>query len=230
MSHNGTDLHIWRYTLNEADYRAEKTDPLLSEEEQGRCDAYLNEAEKVRYTCNHRFVRQVLSKYLGLPPAEIIFSHAARGKPYIKQSDLFFNYSYRANSGLLAISKQAEVGVDIEKIKTLQDLPTFANFCFSEKEQQIIFNSSKENFQDTLFTFWTFKEAIIKALGVGLNADLTQIDLSEFFHKEVCPLAFDNNDQYTIKRMLAPPGHKAAFAVKGEVRSYLEFNFSADLH
>jgi 4'-phosphopantetheinyl transferase len=219
-------LHIWRYTVDAQEYHLEKTSPLLSREEQERCNAYMNEAEKIRYTCNHRFVRHVLAKYLGILPAQVAFSHAKRGKPFIKDSGIFFNYSYRSTFGLLAIAKQ-EVGVDIEKIKPLHDLVTFADFSFSTREKEIIFKSDEKIFQDTLFTFWTFKEAIIKCLGVGLNADLTQIDLSDFFYKDVNPLAFDGGTTYTIKRMQALDGYKAAFAVKGEISSCAEFNFSA---
>lgn len=220
------ELHIWRYTLDEAEYQAEKVLPLLSKEEQERCAEYLNEAEKIRYTCNHRFVRQVLAKYLHVEPSHIIFSKASMGKPFIEGVDLYFSYSYRTTFCLLAISKQREVGIDIEKIKVLQDPPTFASFSFSEEERKIIFDSPEDSFQNTLFTFWTFKEAIIKALGVGLNADLTKIDLSGFLYKEFNPLAFDNNAAYTMKQIKAIENYKAAFAIKGELKAYKEFNFN----
>lgn len=220
------ELHIWRYTLDEAEYQAEKVLPLLSKEEQERCAEYLNEAKKIRYTCNHRFVRQVLAKYLHVEPSHIIFSKASMGKPFIEGVDLYFSYSYRTTFCLLAISKQREVGIDIEKIKVLQDPPTFASFSFSEEERKIIFDSPEDSFQNTLFTFWTFKEAIIKALGVGLNADLTKIDLSGFLYKEFNPLAFDNNAAYTMKQIKAIENYKAAFAIKGELKAYKEFNFN----
>jgi 4'-phosphopantetheinyl transferase len=226
MNFKESDLHIWRYVLDEEEYHAEKINPILSASEQARCNEYMNEAEKIRYTCNHRFVRRVLATYLNIPASEVMFSQAALGKPFVKGSSLFFNYSYRTTFGLLAVSKHHEIGVDIERMKVLQDPPTFASFSFSEKERAIIFNSAPENFQETLFTFWTFKEAIIKALGVGLNADLTQIDLSDFFYSNTNPLAYDHNAVYTIQQINAIKGYKAAFAIKGSVRNYMEFNFN----
>lgn len=98
----------------------------------------------MRYICNHRFVRNVLSLYLNIAASKINFDLEPRGKPYIKNSNLFFNYSYRASYGLLAISKNQAVGVDIEKIKPLQDILTFSEFSFSEKEKEIIFKSENE--------------------------------------------------------------------------------------
>jgi 4'-phosphopantetheinyl transferase len=226
MNFKESDLHIWRYVLDEEDYHTEKTQPLLSANEQARCNEYINEAEKIRYTCNHRFVRKVLATYLHIPASDISFSHAAMGKPFVKDSSLFFNYSYRTTFGLLAVSKQHEIGVDIERMKVLQDTPTFASFSFSEREKELIFNSSDETFQETLFTFWTFKEAIIKALGVGLNTDLTQIDLADFFYSNTNPLAYDANTIYTIQQINAIAGYKAAFAIKGHVSNYTEFDFN----
>jgi len=226
MNFKESELHIWRYELDEREYDAEKTNPILSAQEQARCNDYIHEAEKIRYTCNHRFVRRVLATYLNMPASHVTFSYAAMGKPFIKDASLFFNYSYRTTFGLLAISRQQEPGVDIERMKTLQDTPTFASFSFSDKEKEIIFNSADEDFQETLFTFWTFKEAIIKALGVGLNADLTKIDLSDFFYNHVNPLVYDHNEVYTIKQINAIKGYKAAYAIKGHVSNYREFNFN----
>lgn len=226
MNFKESDVHIWRYVLDEEEYREEQTNPILSTYEQARCKEYMNEAEKVRYTCNHRFVRRVLSAYLSIPAQDVTFSYAPMGKPYVKGSSLFFNYSYRSTFGLLAVSKHQEIGIDIERIKILQDPPTFASFSFSEKEKDIIFNSAEENFQETFFTFWAFKEAIIKALGVGLNADLTQIDLSDFFYSNMNPLAYDHDAVYTIQQISAMSGYTAAFAIKGPVRNYKEFYFN----
>ncbi len=218
------EVHIWRNTLNENHYILEKHESLLSNEEKRRCSEYMYEAEKVRYTCNHRFVRQVLSNYLKVEASSIVFSITNFGKPFVKNTGLFFNYSYRDKICVLAISRDAEIGIDIEKIKLLQDLETFASFSFSEMEKKIIFESSPENFESTLFTFWTYKEAIIKALGIGLNADLTQIDLSDFLYHETNQLTYANDDLYTIKSLKSPQGYKAAIAIRGKINAILEFN------
>ena len=218
------EVHIWRNTLNEKQFILEKQESLLSEEEKRRCNEYMYEAEKVRYTCNHRFVRQVLSNYMKVEASSIEFSIANLGKPFIKNAGLFFNYSYRDKICVLAISRDAEIGIDIEKIKLLHDLNTFAAFSFSERERKIIFESSPEKFESTLFTFWTFKEAIIKALGIGLNADLTQIDLSDFLYHETNQLTFANHDLYTIKSIKSLDGYKSAIAIRGKINSIIEFD------
>ena len=226
MDLKNEELHIWKYSLNTEDYISEKNNPLLSKNEVTRCNQFLQESDKIRYICNHRFVRNVLSLYLNIAASKINFDLEPRGKPFIKNSNLFFNYSYRASHGLLAISKNQAVGVDIEKMKPLQDILTFSEFSFSEQEKEIIFKSENKKNVETLFTFWTFKEAIIKLLGIGLNADLTKIDLSDFFYSELNPLSYSNNEIFTIKKIIVNQEFKAAFALKGNLLKYQEFDFN----
>ena len=111
-------------------------------------------------------------------------------------------------------------------MKPLQDILTFSEFSFSEQEKEIIFKSENKKNVETLFTFWTFKEAIIKLLGIGLNADLTKIDLSDFFYSELNSLSYSNNEMFTIKKIIVNQGFKAAFALKGNLLKYQEFDFN----
>ena len=225
MAHhiNKGELHIWRYTVNEKDYVAEKTNPILSTEEREKAARFMQEQHAIKYVCNHRFMRNVLGAYLNTSPNAIKFSHTAMGKPYIENSNLFFNLSHRNKYGLLAIFKEAEVGVDIEYIKELQDVATFSSYSFSEQEKAIIFSNDKTN-PEILFTFWTFKEAYIKATGTGLSVDISKINLADFFDKETNVMPDDNN-RWTLKRLNAEEGYKAAFATTGKVDKLVEFTY-----
>ncbi|MEO8761116.1 MAG: 4'-phosphopantetheinyl transferase superfamily protein [Bacteroidia bacterium] len=215
-------LHIWQYAVNEQDYQDEKTNPILSHEETEKYKRFLHEKDAIKYICNHRFLRQVLASYLDISPKEIKFSYTKLGKPYIKNSNLFFSLSHRNKYGLLAISKDAEVGVDIEYMKDLQDVVTFSNYSFSEEEKALIFTNEKIN-TETLFTFWTFKEAFIKATGTGLSVDISKINLADFYTNETIAFLYDNNAIWTLKRLQAEESYKAAFAIKGKVDEVLRF-------
>ena len=222
------ELHIWQYAVNENDYLAEKENPILSLEETEKYKKFIHEKDVVKYVCNHRFLRQVLASYLNLNPKEIEFSYTKLGKPFIKKSNLFYSLSRRNKYGLLAVSKDDEVGVDIEYMKDLQDVVTFSNYSFSEEEKAMIFSEEKINIE-TLFTFWAFKEAYIKATGTGLSVDISKINLADFYHHETSNFPFNNNALWTLKRLEVEEGYKAAFAIKGKVESVLRFEFDKDL-
>jgi 4'-phosphopantetheinyl transferase len=123
----------------------------------------------------------------------------------------------------LAIFKDAEVGVDIEYIKELQDVATFSSYSFSEQEKAMIFSNNKTN-PEVLFTFWAFKEAFIKATGTGLSVDISKINLADFFDKETSVMP-DDDKLWTLKRLDAEEGYKAAFATTGKVDKLIEFKY-----
>ena len=215
------ELHIWRYTVNEQDYLAEQTNSILSVDEIEKSKRFIRKEHTLDYVCNHRFVRNVLAAYLNILPAEIKFGVTDLGKPYIENIDLFFNVSHSKNQALLAISKDGEVGVDIEYMKDLQDAVTFSNYSFSEQEKAMIFKNGQID-KDVLFTFWTFKEAYIKATGTGLSVDISKINLADFYTNEV--LKFGDNT-WALKRLQADEGYKAAFAIAQPVDKITEFMF-----
>jgi len=219
------ELHVWRYKLKQEDYLRELENPVLSEEEKVRCSQFVYEKDKFKYVCNHVFRRAVLAKYLGIRPAAIQYSYTPFGKPFFTGMELRFSHSYRADVGLLAVYYGNEVGVDIEQKKVLRDVVTFSDFSFSEAEKRLIFANEKFD-EKTFFTFWTFKEAFIKATGTGLNADISQFDLADFMGRETKVLDFGGNTNWTIKKLPAQQGFEAAYAVKGEVEKLVEFNYN----
>jgi 4'-phosphopantetheinyl transferase len=218
------EIHIWKYRYDEQDHILEKTFPTLSEEEQDRFQQYFFQDDAIRFICIHRFVRQVLAMYLNMAASAIVFSYTEKGKPYLDKQELFFNYSYRKDVGLLAVSGHQEIGADVEKKREIRDVDVFADFCFSENEKRIISDAGDDN-HHSLFALWTMKEALIKALGKGLSTELPKIDLSKFYQSEFNELLIDNNEYYTIKNVDCGEDYMGAFATKGKVETYMEFTF-----
>lgn len=87
------------------------------------------------------------------------------GKPYIKNSNLYFNISHSFDYIITAISKK-EIGIDIEKIRKTS-LNTI-NY-FATENEKIYILSSKDNIEERLFRIYTLKEAYFKMLGSNLN-------------------------------------------------------------
>ena len=116
-------------------------------------------------------------------------------RPYF--DDLIdFNISHSGEFTLCAISNTKKVGIDIEKIRHLS-MRDFKDH-FPQKEWQNIRNA-KDSLQ-LFFSYWTQKEAFLKAIGEGLNISLKNVLIAEnkitwhnknwFLHK------IDINDSY----------------------------------
>lgn len=93
------------------------------------------------------------------------------GKPYLENSNIFYNISHKNKMVGLIIS-DSEVGLDIEYIDTesIKRQSTLKCF-FTEKERESITNNEE------LLTLWTKKESYIKLNG-GMLRDAIGLDIN----------------------------------------------------
>lgn len=98
-------------------------------------------------------------------------SKSINGKPYIDNSNIFYNISHKNKMVGLIIS-DSEVGLDIEYLDTenIKRKSTLKYF-FTEKERESITNNEE------LLTLWTKKESYIKLNG-GMLRDAIGLDIN----------------------------------------------------
>lgn len=99
-------------------------------------------------------------------------SKSINGKPYIDNSNIFYNISHKNKMVGLIIS-DSEVGLDIEYIDTenIKRKSTLKYF-FTEKERESITTNEE------LLTLWTKKESYIKLNG-GMLRDAIGLDIND---------------------------------------------------
>ncbi len=93
-------------------------------------------------------------------------------KPYFDNS-IDFNISHSGAFVLCAICLTGKIGIDVEEIKPI--LFSDFNMYFSNKEWNEIEHS--HNSIASFFTYWTEKEAFLKAIGMGLNIPLNEVEI-----------------------------------------------------
>jgi 4'-phosphopantetheinyl transferase len=100
----------------------------------------------------HGALRGVLSRYLDEDPAAIELRLGERGKPMLADPDppLHFNLSHSGGLALIAVCRDREVGVDVQRMRVRRGRERPAGF----------------------YAEWTRREAIAKCHGVGLWAPL----------------------------------------------------------
>lgn len=149
---------------------------LLSEQEKYRAGKFLMRADQERYVYAHGYLRLLISKYTGKEPFKIEVLEHTNKKPYIADCPIKFNISHAGSHVLLGFSK-TEIGVDIEYINYNIDYLSITHNYFAEKEIINIKNSNNPAL--LFFKYWTRKEAFLKAIGIGLDFDLSLLDMSE---------------------------------------------------
>lgn len=87
-----------------------------------------------------------------------------KDKPYFN-GDIDFNISHSGSVIVVGLIRNAKIGVDVEKHRTI-NLPLFKKY-FDEEEWQTIENSNEP--LKTFFDCWTIKESAIKHDGRGVE-------------------------------------------------------------
>ena len=166
------EVHVWRAFLDKFAPRGDELFAQLNEDEQIVAKRFHFERDRNAYTVARALLRKILSRYLVCDPKEIVFNYSERGKPSIGGTPLHFNVSHSKGLALFAFTRECEVGVDVERIRPMNDLLDIARNFFSASEQRALVELSVEHQTEAFFNCWTRKEAYVKATGAGITEAL----------------------------------------------------------
>jgi 4'-phosphopantetheinyl transferase len=122
------------------------------------------------YAGTRAALRLLLSRYTGIPARDIVLTYGALGKPAYPEGGLHFSISHAGDRALLAFSRSAPVGVDVERVKLQRRFNALVRRFFSPSNAERIL-SAPVAVQPALFAeAWALREAHVKAVGGGLYA------------------------------------------------------------
>jgi 4'-phosphopantetheinyl transferase len=174
------DLHVWFAAVadgDDADWLGAES--ILSSDEQVRAARFRHGADRRLFLAAHVLQRSVLSKYAAVTPGAWRFATDPGGKPRILDPGshqwLRFNLSHTRGWVALAVARDHEVGIDVERLPSSvdRDLPIAA---LSEPEREWI-ESHSANRVEGFYEIWTLKEAFLKASGHGLVLPLQEFSI-----------------------------------------------------
>src|ERR1700730_8802028 len=193
---------------------------LLSAGERIKHRRFLTEDARVQYLFSRALVRAVLSRYGQVPEHVWQFETNRYGRPHVSEprglSDLRFNLSNTTGLIVCAVSKDCEIGVDVENTGRIIDIEVLAPTVCAPKELADFRKCSLRERRDRFFAYWTLKEAYIKARGMGLS-----LPLDAFWFNlgspspllnvtERCP---DDPMRWRFYQHFPTPDHKLAIAI-----------------
>ena len=182
-------IDVWLCQLNTIQDKNSQFFAQLSVEEKTRAERFKFSVHRDRFIASHGFVRSVLANYLNIDADEIVYLKGEQGKPYLSPSpncdtkSLQFNLSHTQDIAVLAVTKNSEVGIDIEHNDRKTDWKGICKRFFTVPEQDTLFSLAKEQQEIAFFDLWTRKEAYMKVLGTGLSLSPTEFTLTVFPEK-----------------------------------------------
>ncbi|MCL2419459.1 MAG: 4'-phosphopantetheinyl transferase superfamily protein, partial [Conexibacteraceae bacterium] len=119
-------------------------------------------------------MRAILGTYLNAPPDSIEIETTPEGKPYLPTAELHFNLSHSRDLALVAVSKQAPVGIDLERPRHFRAPDRLARRICSEREYATLvrlghLSVAAPEAQEQLLRLWVRKEAVLKGTGEGIG-------------------------------------------------------------
>lgn len=212
-------VHIWCTSLDLSGERLYQLDKLLSEDEQARAQRFRFQRDRHRFIAGRGTLRLLLARYLHATPAELRFSYSSQGKPALTQPDsnITFNVSHSQDLALYAVTCDRPIGIDIEYIRSIEDLEQLAQRYFLPRENALIQAYPPEQRQQVFFRLWTCKEAYLKATGEGITG-LRRVAVGLEDGNAIAHLHLDNVPaaNWTVLQLHCHSDFAAALAVEGK--------------
>lgn len=153
----------------------------LDAQEQSRWRRYQYDGPRRQFALCRAALRTVLCRQLGCRNEQLAFGLSQYGKPFAtvhgEPAPVSFNVSHSGAHGLIALVGRGRVGVDVEERVARHDPDGPIRDVFSPAEQKELAAACGAHKVDLFFTMWTMKEALIKALGVGLSLDTSGFEI-----------------------------------------------------
>jgi 4'-phosphopantetheinyl transferase len=173
------EVHLWLAFISDSagEQLHSAYRELLSAEERDQEKRFFFKRDQDRYLVTRALVRTVLSHYVNIHPREWIFVADAYGRPSIvnvraRQDCLSFNVSHTSGLIVLGVAKGRALGVDVENFAARTVPIEIANRFFAPQEAAALAATPSNQQNYRFFEYWTFKEAYIKARGLGLSLPL----------------------------------------------------------
>ena len=158
------EVQVWVAPLEVTDARYADLARSLAAEERLRADD-LPPILARRFVVARGILRDLLSRFTGMPAQKLKFEYGNAGKPSLVDHDINFNISHSAELGLFAFAPDRAVGVDVENERPVRRLLDVAQRFMSEEEVKTLAATVPEQRDASFLRSWVVREARLKAEG-----------------------------------------------------------------
>jgi 4'-phosphopantetheinyl transferase len=138
--------------------------------------------------------RRILAALIGTPVGQIELYDAPKGKPLLRNDPaLHFSISHSHGVSMIAVTRVAPVGVDIEKLRAVPNAESILRRFFTRQEIETILTDDNRDLR--FIEAWTRSEARVKVRGASVWEAATP------------------DPDATVRALHAPDGFAASVAV-----------------
>ena len=216
-------VHVWCLSLDLPELAIAALRTILSPEEEARAARYRFDKHRRRFIACRGQVRRILAGYLSVDASKIRFSYGPKGKPSLaspwSDSEIQFNISDSHELALCALCLNRDLGVDLESICRPTDFDGLAERFFAAREVDVLRSLPDDQRIEAFFNCWTRKEAVLKAVGIGLGMPLNRVEVTLAPHDPAHVLVYaddaPSSPPWWLESLDPAAGYVAAIASRG---------------
>lgn len=167
-------MRLWRLELDIGPEAAAALLAVLPAAEAARAAGFADPEARRRYTVTRGVLRTLLGSLLGERSQSLSIETGPSGKPRLAgtRRRLDFNVSHSGELALICVAAPGPVGVDLERVRPIPSAIAMARRRFAEAEARFVEEGDPAGADRRFLRCWTRKEAMLKAIGTGLDFDL----------------------------------------------------------
>jgi 4'-phosphopantetheinyl transferase len=148
---------------------------ILSGAEHERWRRFRFDHDRAAYLAAHALTRIVAGGLLGIAPGDVSFETACancggpHGKPKMPGGVLEFSITHSRRRVGVAFAHHLPVGIDVEDVTADRLGAALALTVLAPAEQAALASLPEDRRSDGFLRYWTRKEALLKATGLGLS-------------------------------------------------------------
>ena len=182
MDDLASEVHVWTASLGVSRSTLSEFASTLAPAELERAARFHFERDRHRFIAGRGLLRALLGRYLQEDPRALEFTYAPHGKPAVggvfAGTGLEFNLAHCEELALIAITRTGALGVDLERVRKLDEAEALVDRFFSPRESAAFRALPEDQKPMAFFNLWTRKEAWLKATGEGIAHSLHRVEVS----------------------------------------------------
>lgn len=178
------EVWVWWVRARAGPADALRPAAFMNEEELGRYAAIRRLGARTGFAFGCALLRVAAAHHLGAAPGEIVIERRCsscdrpHGKPRISGTDLEVSLSHTSRYVVCAVTRHHPVGIDVEDGAALIDDDLLAENILAPPELSAYRLLPAGRRRAALLTWWTRKEAVLKATGDGLRVPMRRLETS----------------------------------------------------
>ena len=216
-------VDVWSASLDPVSPPVSRLVGYLRQDERARAGRFVSERDRGRFVAGRAFLRMLLARHIGVPPGDLRFRYDAYGKPALAGAGRAVRFNLAHSDALAACAVGegcGEIGVDIERVRPIPDAGSVSRAFLSPGELGRLAGLPEPARLRAFYEAWTRKEALLKAMGCGLNRPMVDLEVS-FGPGEPARLLRSFSvpseaERFSLHAFEPEPGYVGAVALAGD--------------